>query len=198
MATLPTTSALDCKLSPIQASLRDLSQRVSGAPPLLRRPPLRLQFLRPVSPHGQHPSQQNPGQRPVRPPPLRLPPPPSTPTSPSMTRVRAPFTVTLAFTWTSSRILGKQTRSMMESTPTPPPSSQATSPLTAPSPNPRIPRLPPKGPRRARRIRAPSRPPKSRQPVTSALQPRHQGHSLRPRGDSTLFVPPAPNTHQRP
>jgi len=32
VATLPTTTALDCKLSPIIASLRDLSQRVSAAP----------------------------------------------------------------------------------------------------------------------------------------------------------------------
>ena len=32
VATLPTTAALDCKLSPINASLRDLSQRVSAAP----------------------------------------------------------------------------------------------------------------------------------------------------------------------
>jgi len=32
VATLPTTAALDSKLSPIHASLRDLSQRVSAAP----------------------------------------------------------------------------------------------------------------------------------------------------------------------
>jgi len=32
VSTLPTTAALDCKLSPLQASLRDLSQRVSAAP----------------------------------------------------------------------------------------------------------------------------------------------------------------------
>ena len=33
VATLPTNSALDSKLAPISASLRDLSQRVSAAPP---------------------------------------------------------------------------------------------------------------------------------------------------------------------
>jgi len=32
VATLPTTAVLDCKLSPINASLRDLSQRVAAAP----------------------------------------------------------------------------------------------------------------------------------------------------------------------
>ena len=46
VATLPTNSALDSKLSPINASLRDLSQRVSAAPP----PPAQAPTRAPVPP----------------------------------------------------------------------------------------------------------------------------------------------------
>jgi len=46
LATLPTNSALDSKLSPINASLRDLSQRVSAAAP----PPGQAPTRAPVPP----------------------------------------------------------------------------------------------------------------------------------------------------
>jgi len=46
VATLPTSAALDCKLAPINASLRDLSQRVSAAPPL----PVRAATRAPIPP----------------------------------------------------------------------------------------------------------------------------------------------------
>jgi len=48
VATLPTTAALDSKLSPIHVSLRDLSQRVSAAPPSQAPAPTRP----PVPPTG--------------------------------------------------------------------------------------------------------------------------------------------------
>jgi len=67
VATLPTTTALDCKLSPINASLRDLSQRVSAAPPYQGPAPTRP----PIPPAGAT---------------TRAPPPPAQPN----TRARAP------------------------------------------------------------------------------------------------------------
>jgi len=216
VATLPTTAALDSKLSPIHASLRDLSQRVSAAPPSQAPAPTRP----PVPPTG---TTTRPALSSVRPPipptaattrptPLpaqpkarvRAPPPPglalplSTPTFPGMTRTPEPFTATLPPTPTSSVTPGKQTRSVKGSTPIPPPSSRATSPPTVTSPNPRMPRPPRKVPRRARRIRAPSRPPKSGQPITSPLRFRHRGHFLRPKEGSTLLVLPPLSTRKRP
>jgi len=216
VATLPTTAALDSKLSPIQASLRDLSQRVSAAPPPQAPAPARP----PVPPTGAttHPAPSSvrppipPTGAATRPAPLpaqpraevRAPPPSKAssssfdPTSPGMTRTPEPFTATLAPTPTSSLTPGKQTRSVKGSTPTPPPSSRATSPLTVTSPNPRMPWPPRKVPRRARRIRAPSRPPKSRQPVTLPLRFRHQGLFLRPKECSTLLVLRPLSTRKRP
>jgi len=41
VATLPTSTALESRLAPINASLRDLSQRVSAAPPTQAPPPSR-------------------------------------------------------------------------------------------------------------------------------------------------------------
>ena len=60
VATLPTTAALDSKLSPIHASLRDLSQRVSAAPPSQAPAPTRP----PVPPAG---ATTRPGLSSVRP-----------------------------------------------------------------------------------------------------------------------------------
>ena len=74
VATIATNLALDSRLSPINASLRDMSQRVSAAPlsqaPAPTRPPVPpwvlpharpvppfgLPFPCPVLPHGPHPS----------------------------------------------------------------------------------------------------------------------------------------------
>jgi len=216
VATLPTTAALDSKLSPIHASLCDLSQRVSAAPPSQAPAPTRP----PVPPTGATTRPALPSARPSippsgattrpaslpaqpkakgrAPPPTRLALPLSTPTFPGTTRTPEPFTATLAPTPTSSLTPGRQTGSAKASTPTPLPSSRATSPPTVKSPNPRMPRPPRKVPPRARRIRAPSRPPKSRQPVTSPLNLRHRGLFLRPKEGSTLRVLPPLSTPKRP
>ena len=218
VATLRTNAALDSRLSPIHVSLRDLSQRVSAAPPSQAPAPTRP----PVPPTGVTTRPTPPSARPpipptgatTRPTPLpaqprakvRAPPPPpaslapplSTPTFPGMTRTPEPFTATLAPTPTSSLTPGQQTPSVKGSTQIPPPSSRATSPPTVTNPNPRLPRPPRKVPRRARRIRAPSRPPKSRQPITSPLSLRHRGHFLRPKEGSTLLVLPPLSTRKRP
>ena len=66
VATLPTSSALDSRLSPISAALRDLSQRVNSAPPAPPAPP------RPnISPTGvvTRPSAPPPAPRAHAPPP---------------------------------------------------------------------------------------------------------------------------------
>ena len=206
VATLPTNSAMDSKLAPISASLRDLSQRVSAAPPPHMSAPPRA----PVPPTSVTTQPAPPPVQPTRPTPppgqprpkgrarpRRVPPPLSTLTYPDTTRTLAPSTETPAPMRTSSRTPRKQTLSVKGSTPTPPLSSQAISPPTAPGPNPRTPRPPPKGLRRAKRIRAPSGPLKSRQPVTSPLSRRYPGHSPRPRGDFMLLVLPPPNTLKR-
>jgi len=216
VATLPTTTALDCKLSPINASLRDLSQRVSGAPPSQApaptRPPVPLAGVttRPA-PSSVHPpfpltgATARPTPLPAQPrakarapPPARLPLPHLTLTFPGMTRTPEPFTATLALTPTSFQTPGKRTRSVNGSTPIPPPLSRATSPPTITNSDPRVPRPPQKVPRRARRIRAPSRPLKSRQPTTSPLRSRHRGHSLPPKEGSTFLVLPPLSTRKRP
>jgi len=178
VATRPTGSAIDSRLAPINPSLRDLSQRVSAAPPPHMPAPPRA----PVPPTSvtTRPSTlpvqpTQPAPPPVQPRPkgraplLRLLLPLSTPTYPDTMRTLAPSTETPVLTRTSSRTPGKQTLSPKGSTPTPPLSSRAISPPTAPSPDPRMPRPPPKRLQRARRIRAPSRPLKSRQPVTPSL-----------------------------
>jgi len=156
VATLPTTAALNSKLSPIHASLRDLSQRVSAPPPPKRQPPLGHQFPRLVRPHARHfppfalpfplpvpphaprPSQLNLRRRPAPPPQARLALPLSTPTFPGMTRTPKPFTATPRPMRISSLTPGKRTRSAKGSTLIPPPSSRATSPPTVTSPNPRM------------------------------------------------------------
>ena len=169
VATLPTTAALDSKLSPIHASLRDLSQRVSAAPPSQAPAPTRP----PVPPTGTTtrptPVPAQPKAKGRRPPPRELALPLSTPTFPGMTRTHEPFTATLAPTPTSSLTPGKQTRSVKDTTPIPPPS-----------------------------IRAPSRPPKSRLPATSPLRFRRRGHFLRPKEGSTLRALPPLKTRKRP
>ena len=198
VATLPTSSALDTRLAPINASLHDLSQRVLATPP----PPVQAPTRAPVPPTSvttrPTPLPARPRAKVRAPPPPWLHPPPSILTSAVMTGGHEPSMATLAVTRTSSRIRGRLMRSMRESTPTPPPSFQATSPQTTPNPNPRTPRPPPKRPRRARRIRAPSRAPKSRRQVSSSLRPRHQSHSLRPKGDFTLPVLPPVSTLRLP
>jgi len=187
VATLPTTAALDSKLSPIHASLRDLSQRVSAAPPSQApaptRPPVPPTGTTtrpalpsagpPVPPSGATtrptPVPAQPKAKGRRPPPRELALPLSTPTFPGMTRTHEPFTATLAPTPTSSLTPGKQTRSVKDTTPIPPPS-----------------------------IRAPSRPPKSRLPATSPLRFRRRGHFLRPKEGSTLRALPPLKTRKRP
>jgi len=202
VATLPTYPAVEkvfeTTLAPINASLRDLSQRVSAATHPQAQAPARAP-IPPTSVTTQPtplPAQPRAKDRP--PPRRRLPRPLSIRTFPDTTWTPAPSTVSLAPMRTSTRIPGRQTRSLKRLPPTPPLSSRATSPLIAPDPNPRTPRPPPRVPRRARRIRAPSRPPKSHQPVTSHVEPRDPGCSIWPKGDSTLLVLPPLITRTRP
>jgi len=198
VATLPTTAALDCKLSPVQASLCDLSQRVSAAPHPQAPAPTRPA----VPPTGTttHPMPPPPPPQ-VRtktraPPRISRPPRPAIRTYPGMTRTPAPFTVIPGRTRRSSLLHGKPTRFVSESTTTPPRSFRAILPPTAPRPNRRTPRLPLPAPRWVRRIRALSRLPKSRQPATPSLSPKEQSRSRPPREDSTLPVPPPPSTRK--
>ena len=179
--------------------------------PPKRPPPLGLQFPRLVQPHvkplpprGQlflrlaHTHPLSPGPRRGPPPLTRAPRPPSTRTLPDMMWVHDPSTATPGRRRTSSLIHGKRTRSARESTPTPPPSSRGTSPPTAPSHNVRMPRSPPLALPRARRIRAPSRPPKSCRQATVCLPPSHLNRCPRPREDFMLVGPRPPSTNKRP
>jgi len=199
VATLPTTAALDCKLSPIQASLRDLSQRVSAAPHPHAPAPTRPS-VPPTGPttHPMPPPPPPQVRTKARAPPPRVgrPPRPSIRTYPGMTRTPAPFTATPGRTRRSSLTHGKPTRFERESTPTLPHSFRAISPPTAQRPNRRTPRLPLPAPRRVRRTRALSRLPKSRQLATPSLSPKDQGRFRPPREDSTLPVPPLPSTRK--
>jgi len=208
--TMPTWTALEGVLTPINATIRDLSHR--ALPPLPKRmPPSGPQFLRPVPPHASPlpplgcpflrrvlPHYLSPGPKPGLLPLPGAPQPPSTRTYPGMMWALHPFTATPGHTRTSSRTHGRQKHSERESTPTPPPSSQGTSHLTAPSLNSLTPRSPLLALLRARRIRAPSRPPKSRQPATLCLLLSYRSRSPRPRDDFTLLVPPPLSTNKRP
>jgi len=198
VATLPTTAALDCKLSPIYASLRDLSQSVSGAPhpqaPAPTRPsvPLTGTTTHPMAPPP--PPQVRTKTR--APPRISRPHHPSIRTYPGMTRTPAPFTAIPRRTRRSSLIHGKPRRFVRESTPTLPLSSRAISPPTAQRPNCRTPRLPLPAPQRIRRISALSRLPKSCQLATPSLFPKDQSRSRPLKEDSTLPVPPPPSTRK--
>jgi len=85
VATLPTTAALDCKLSPINASQRDLSQRVSAAPPYQAPAPTRP----PIPPAGPTTRPAPASARPPFPQTGTTTPPPPPPAQPN-TRARAP------------------------------------------------------------------------------------------------------------
>ena len=198
VATLPTFPALKGALSPINTSLRDLSHRVSAAPPTPRsRPPLGHPFPQPLAPHAPRPHLHHLGPRPVPLLKARFPPRPSIPTFPGMTQTREPFMVTPVPLRPSSPIRGRQVPSVKGSTPTPPPSFQATLHPTAQSPNPCRSRLPRQVPRRVRRIRAPLQQPKLRQPA-SLPSLRRRNRFPRQKEDSTLPVPRPPNTCRLP
>jgi len=216
VAILPTSTPLESRLAPINASLRDLSQKVSAAPPNQEPAPTRP----PVPPTG---TSTRPAIAPTRPPvhptsatihtapeppPLRskarTPPPNRTPCSSFDPDIPQYDPDTRAFYGDPRAYADKfpdswESNTFREgSSPIPPSSSRVTSPLTITYPNPRMPRPPPKVPRRARGIRAPSRPPKSRQPTASPLYSRHRGHSLRPKDDFTPLVLPPLSTHRHP
>jgi len=176
-----------------------------------RLPPLGLVFPRPVQPHVRpmpplgplffhlvHQHFLSPGPEHGLPPQTRPPHPPLTRTYPDMMWAPDPFTATPGRTRTSSRTGGKRTRLVKGSTPTLAPSSRGTSPPTTPSRNNRMPRPPLLALPRARRTKAPSRPPRSRQPATACLPLSHRSRSLRPREDSTLPVLPPPSTNKLP
>jgi len=207
--TMPTWPALQGVLEPINAAIRDLSHRVA-APPTQAPAPTRPQGPPTGATTRQAPAPARPSIPPTgatapppsrprvrAPPPTRVPHPPSTRTFPGTMWTAGPSMATLGRTRTSSRIHGKQTRSENGSTPTPPHSSPGTSPPIAPSLNNRMPRAPLLALPGARRIRAPSRPPKSRQPATVCLLPSHGGRSPQPKEGSTLPVPPPLSTNKR-
>jgi len=208
--TMPTWTALEGVLTPINAAIDDLSHRAT-APPPKRPPPPSLQFPRLVRPRDKplpqlglpfprvvHTPHLSPGPNRVLSPLTGAPHPPSTRTYPDMMWAPGPSTATPRCTRTSSLIRGKQTLSEQGSTPTPPPSSQGASPPTAPSHRNRMPRPPPLALPKAGRIRAPSQPPKSRQLATGCLPPSRQSRSPWPKEDSTLPVPPPLSTNRRP
>jgi len=176
-----------------------------------RLPPLGLLFPRPVQPHVRlrpphgplfpHlvlPHLLSPGPRHGLPPQTRPPHPPLTRTYPGMMWAPDSFTATPERTRTSSLTRGRRTPFERGSTPTPPPSLQGTSPPTTSSLKNRMPRPPLLALPKARRIRAPSQPRKSRQPATGCLPPSHRSRSLRPKEDSTLRVLPPPSTNKPP
>jgi len=155
-------------------------------------PPLGTLFPRLVYPHSL-----SAGPKHALPPLTRAYHPPSTPTSPDMMRALNPFTATPRPTWTSFRTHGKLTRSERGSTPTPPPSWQGTSPLSAPNLSNRTPRSPLLALPKARTIRAPLRPPNSRQPATVRLVSSRQTRSPLPKEGCTLPVPLPLSTNRR-
>jgi len=176
-----------------------------------RLPPLGLLFPRPVQPHVRHlpphgplfphlvhPQFLSPGPKHGLPPQTRPSHPPLTRAYPDMMWAPHSSRATPERTRTSSQTRGKRTRSERGSTPTLPPSLQGTSPPTTPSHKSRMPRPPLLALPRARRIRAPSRPPKSSQPATACLPPSHRSRFLRPREDSTFPVLPPPSTNKLP
>jgi len=140
VATLPTSPALDSRLAPINASLRDLSQRVSAAshtqapaptqprvPPAgattrpaqaPTRPPVPLiNVTRHTAPHHC-----SPGPRLAHPLQAKVPRAHSTQISPGMTLTPAPSTATPVCTRRGFPICRKPTRFVRAGTPTPPPS----------------------------------------------------------------------------
>jgi len=194
VATLPTSSAIDSRLSLINVALRDLSQRANTAPPVPSAPP------RPtIPPTGvvARPAVPPPVPRPRAPPPQKL----ST-TTRALNRTSPPTilsgafsTETPALTQTSSLTPGKPTRSVMANTLTHCPSSRAISTPTIPNPNRptlRPPRLSP--PRRGIRRRTLPLLHKSRPSATHYRRSRPPSRSLRQKEGSTLLVLPHPNT----
>jgi len=209
--TMPTWTALQGVLEPINAAVRDLSHRVTAPPPQAPAP-TRLPVPLTSVTTRQVPAPTRPSFRPsgapapllprpkARAPPLSKGPLPSSfnPDIPRYDVATPSFYGDPRRMRTSSRTRGKRTRSERVDTPTPPPSLQDTSLLTAPSPSNRMPRSPLAALPRAKRIRAPSRPPKSRQPATVCLVPSHRSRSPRPKEDFTLPVPPPLSTNRRP
>jgi len=144
VATLPTSTALECRLAPINASLRDLSQRVSAAPSTQAPAPTQLPVPltstttrpmqaptwptvpRPVQPHTLPLHHRCPGPMPAHLPLVRAPRPVSTRTFPGRTLTLAPFMATPGRTRTNFPIYGKPTHFVREGTPTPPLSSLGT------------------------------------------------------------------------
>ena len=144
VATLTTNSALDSKLAPINASLRDLSQRMSAAPPSqvlvhtrqqvppsgattrLAPAPTQPPFPPTSATTRPIPLPAQPRAKTRAPPLTKLPLPLSTLTFPGTTRTPEPFTATLELTRTSSGTPDKQTRSGEGCTLIPPLSSLAT------------------------------------------------------------------------
>jgi len=130
---MPTWTALQDTLNPINVALRDLSHRVSAAPPSLAPAPARPPIpptgattrqgpapAQPPVPQSGAPALPPPRTKTRAPPRTRPPPPRSIRTYPGMIRIHAPFTATLEHTRSNFPTLGKRTHSAKGSTPTPP------------------------------------------------------------------------------
>jgi len=198
VATLPTVPGLEGGLAPINASLRDLSQRVAAAPYPQAPAPTRPS----VPPTGAttHPMPLLPQVRTK----ARAPPPhKSTPSSfdPDIPRYdpdtrsfygnRRSYADKFPDSWEANAFReGKY----------PNPTTFIAGHLApdCPKPQPSYAQAANAGARRVRRIRALTRPLKSRQQATPSLFPRDQSRSRLLRGDSTLPVPPPPSTHKPP
>jgi len=193
VATLPIASAIDSKLFPIQASLCDLSHRVSSAPPAPLATP-----RQPVPP----PSVVTHKSAPPAVPKTRAPPPAKynnnmsfDPDIPRYDPVRCVFYENPAPLLTSSLTHGRPTRFETASTQTPLRSSRVILTPTAPSPKTPTPRLPcPVSLRGAGRIRALPEPRRSRPLSTRSQLHKGRNNYLRLREGSTLLVPPPLNT----
>jgi len=197
VATLPTSTALDSRLSPINASLCDLSQRVSAAPPAPAAP---SQPAIPPSGVVTHPAAPPPAPRPHAPPRrsatvIRA----STRTSPDMIRSGAFSLETPAVMQTSSLTRGKPTRSVIPSTLIPRLSSRVILTPTVPNPSRhtlRPPRLSP--PERVIRRRAPPLRHKWRPSATQGRRFRPPRRSPQRKQGSTFLALPHINTTKPP
>jgi len=203
---MPTWAALQDTLTPINAALRDLSHSVSAAPlaPAPARPPIPPTSTTtrqgpapaqpPVHPSGV-PTLPRPRAKAQALPPNKA---PSSSFNPDIPRYdpdtrsfygdpRA-YAIRFPDSWEANAFRERKY---------PDPTTFIAGHVApdCPKPHNRMPRPPPVLPR-ARRIRALSWPPKSRQPATWCLPPVHPGRCLRPREDYTLPVPRPPSTRK--
>jgi len=208
--TMPTWTALEGTLAPINAAIRDLSHRVAALPP---QPPAPTQ---PQVPPAGVTTRQAPAQtRPPFPPtgttthppprPKARPLPPSKGSSSAFDPDIPRYDVdTQSFYGNPRAYADKFPHSWEANTfregkyPDPTTFISAHLAPDCPKPQQRYAKVALNGARRAKRIRVPSQPPKSRQLATVGLPSSQQSRSPRPKEDSTLHVLPPPSTNKRP